>query len=162
MKKLLFSLCIGFFAVQAQAEAQRVLETMQSAAEKADLVIDLAKRGDYGRLSQTRINMLTESRNRIVELAAEHKTFAEMDEQEQRVFANARERLNRLTQADNKDRIVCKRVVRTGTRFTDSECLTVAQRERRAEGSRARAASAQGQICNAEALLCSGDPGGTN
>lgn len=149
------SLLLGSVCCAAGANSA-VAETMQSAAEKAQLVVELAERGDYGRLSKTQINMLIESRNRIVLLAADHEAFADMDQREQKVFVAARERLNRLTQANNKDRMICKKVVKTGTRLVESECLTVAQRERRAEGARERTSRSQGWDCNNKATICDG------
>ncbi len=63
---------------------------------------------------------------------------------------------NRLTRSTNKARIVCKRVVKTGTRLIEDECLTIAQREARAKMSRERTELIQRGGCSNEASICSG------
>jgi hypothetical protein len=156
MKHFILALGLSIFSLWSFAADERPVETMKSAAEKATLVVELAEKGKYGRLSRTRINMLTEARNRIIALADEHETFEQMDAREQGVFVHARERLNRLTQADNKRRMVCKRVARIGTRVTDAECLTVEQREARADGSAERTDMIQRSGCLGGGPACSG------
>jgi hypothetical protein len=130
--------------------------TLSAAAENAALAVDLARKGEYGRLSTAQINMLLEAKNRLEKLARENTSLAELDEDERETFDSALGRVERLTRSDNKNRVVCKKVVKTGTRLVESECLTVAQREARAKNSRERSEQLQRGLCNNTGLACSG------
>jgi hypothetical protein len=57
-----------------------------------------------------------------------------LDEQIQ--LANAQESINAIIRADDKSRIVCRRVAALGTRIAKNECLSVARREQMAETAR--------------------------
>ena len=152
MRVLVFAICLCLGSTSVNA----MVETLQSAAEKAAQALELARKGEYGRLSNAQINMVLEARNRIERLAKENSSFADFDAEEQRVFDNARDRINRLTRSANKARMVCKKVVKTGTRLIEDECLTIAQREARAKMSRERTELIQRGGCSNEASICSG------
>lgn len=132
------TLRLAFCFVITSSQNFAAVETLQSAAEKAAQASALASNGEYGRLSTTQVNMVFEARNRIERLALENSSFKDFDAKEQRIFDNARERINRLTQRTNSARIICKPVVKTGTRLIENECVSVAQREARAKLPRER------------------------
>jgi hypothetical protein len=152
MRALIFSFCF----LIASSNCFATVETLKSAADKAIQAAELARKGEYGRLSTTQINMVLESRNRIERLAKENSSFEDFDAKEQRIFDSARERINRLTQRSNSARVICKRVVKTGTRLIENECLSVAQREARAKASRERTDQIQRAACNNNVIACSG------
>ena len=152
MRILIFAICFCLSITNVHAAA----ETIQSAAKKATYAVELARKGDYGRLSTVQINMLLEARNRLSQLANANASIDDFDADEQRSFEHALERINRLTRSANKERVVCKYVIKTGTRFGTRECLTVAQREARAKSSRDRTEQIQRAICNNSAAQCGG------
>jgi hypothetical protein len=150
MRQIILAICV----VLCSAFSHAATETLKSAAQQAAQAVELARKGDYGRLSAVQMNMILEARNRIQLLANENASIEDFDSNEQRIFDHARERINRLTRSTDKERLVCKRVMKTGTRFVESECLTVAQREARAKSARERTEQIQRPICpNA---LCDG------
>jgi hypothetical protein len=144
MRTLIFAICLCIGSTHSIATE----DTLQSAAKKATQAVELARKGEYGRLSSVQINMLVEARNRLTQLAKENASVDDFDSGEQRILDHALERINRLTRSTNKERLVCKKVVKTGTRFVTNECLTVAQREERAKSSRDRTEQIQRAICN--------------
>jgi hypothetical protein len=151
MRALVLAICVILASTYSNAA-----ETLQSDADKATQAVELARRGEYGRLSDVQINMITEARNRIARLAEENASVEDFDSSERRIYDHARERINRLTRSTDKQRLVCKRVVKTGTRLIEAECLTVAQREARARGSRERSEQIQRAGCNNFEAQCSG------
>jgi hypothetical protein len=156
MRTLLFAICLCIATTHSGATTETTTETLKSAAEKAAQASVLAKKGEYGRLSAAQINMILEARNRIERLAMENSSIEDFDASERRIYDHAIERINRVTRSTDKQRMVCKKVVKTGTRLVESECLTVAQREARAKSSRDRTDQIQRAGCNNFELQCSG------
>jgi hypothetical protein len=143
MRVIVLAVCLFFSSTYSKAAT----ETLQMAADKAAQAVELARKGDYGRLSATQTNMILEARNRLQQLANENASTEDFDSSERRIFDHARERINRLTRRTDKQRVVCKRAMKIGTRFLETECSSVAQREARAEGSRERTEQIQRPIC---------------
>lgn len=159
MRNLAFaiSFCLSVCCCQAATEVpEAAAETLQTASEKASRALSLAEKGEYGRISKTQLNMIKEARNRIDRLALENASFADFDPEEKRLFEHASERINRLTRSTDKARIVCRRVVKTGTRLIESECLSVAQREARVKGAKERTEQILRGGCSNKNPLCSG------
>lgn len=160
----LFVLLIVFLSASCCLASNEVpdetVETPQTAAEKASRALSLAAKGEYGRISKVQINMIKEARNRIDQLSQENASFADFDSAEKRIFDHASERINRLTRSTDKGRMVCRRVVKTGTRLSGNECLTVAQREARVKGARERTEQLLRGACNVQSdnqdLICGG------
>jgi hypothetical protein len=150
MKPLMLALFFGSFCSMSYANA----ETPESVAKQASITLELARKGGYGPMSERQLNMIQESYARLEALAAQNKTMADLDSEELERLRAARERIERLTKSADANRIVCKRAVKTGTRLIKAECLTVAERERRARGARERTERLQNQTCPNGALLC--------
>ena len=130
--------------------------SLQDIADRARLTLELARKGGYGRLTVGQVNMILAAHNRIVKLAERHKSLNELDKLELSTLQNSRARLDRLTKSGDKDRLVCRKVVKTGTRLIKSECLSVAQREERARAAQLAAEQIQRVVCGNDAPNCGG------
>lgn len=156
----IFALLISFYFGVSNSHA--TTETPQTAAEKASIAVALAQKGEYGRLSKVQYFMIKEAHSRIEQLAQANASFEDFDSDEKRIFDHASERINRLTRRTDENRMVCKRVVKTGTRLAESECLTVAQREARAKGSRERVEKFLTGVCAGQDVgVCGGNENDT-
>lgn len=127
-------------ATQSPSEAELILA-------EADFALQMARDGQYGRIASTDMAALRQAHAQIRDALQGVATLAELDAPQRSRVEAAREQIGGLLRSDEKDRKICKRVERTGSRVTGMECLTVAERESRARASQAMAADAQRGFC---------------
>jgi hypothetical protein len=99
-------------------------------------VIEGAREGIYGKIRKRDMDRVVQSQEQIEALLADRKGPVTLTHDEQIQLTNAQEAINAIIQADDKSRIVCTRAKVIGTRFAQTECVTVAERERRADVAR--------------------------
>ncbi|MEZ0472335.1 hypothetical protein [Luteimonas salinilitoris] len=122
-------------AEPATAHAERITDTGAYIAEIEDSLV-LARNGDYGRLKRGSMGRLESSRDRIVDLLDGHESARELPTEDRIALYKAQEQISSILRNNDKDRVVCKRITTTGSRVPVNECLTVAEREVRAQVAR--------------------------
>ncbi len=147
--QLLLGAAIGLLSLSAQANLvvsadQPSLEERANARaagitdaqlflEEIDQTLSLAMAGDYGRLKRGDITRMNKARDVIADLLEGHGTALELPPEERIELYNAQELLTATIRSDEKDRKVCKIEAVTGSRLAKTECMTVAEREERAQ-----------------------------
>ncbi len=104
-------------------------------ARTRDVVLR-ARAGDYGRIKKVDMERVAKEQQSIEDLLGGRTGELTLTVDEQIQLANAQESINAIILSDDKSRMVCKRIAAIGTRLTKTECLSVAERERRAEKAR--------------------------
>lgn len=127
-------------AIQAPTEAELLLA-------EADFALQMARDGQYGRLSSADMAALRQAHAQINAALEGVASLAELDAGQRSRVQAARAEIGALLRSDDKDRKICKRIELTGSRVTGMECLTVAEREARARAARAMAGDAQRGFC---------------
>ncbi len=121
-------------------------DTLSEVVVNSQLAVDLARRGDYGRLSTRDIKLANASLKRIEELTAGKASIDELSIDDREALTAARERLDTVLRLRNKNRIVCVKRTPLGTRIGKQECMTIGQREERARKAQREAHGMQHQI----------------
>jgi hypothetical protein len=98
--------------------------------------VELAKRGEYGKLSGADRKKLDASYGRIKELLGDHDSPLEMPLDDRIAMFNAQEAIVAIVERHPRDTMICRRKQSTGTRIPQTECLTIAQREARSRGAK--------------------------
>lgn len=119
----------------ATAEAEKITDA-EAFVEEIDLALDVAQEGGYGRLKRGAMPRLESARDRIADLLEGHDNAMELSPEERIELYNAQELITSILKNDDKDRVVCRKEVRTGSRVPTTECLTIAQLEERTRASR--------------------------
>ena len=109
--------------------------------------VELALRGEYGRLRRGADRRLLSARDRIAGLLKGHPTTTELGPKDRIDLVNAEEVIKAIIKNDDKDRLVCKYEAATGSRMATKECLTVAEREARAKRARRNTIEARQHVC---------------
>jgi len=120
-------------------DANERVERIDNVAEyvqRTREVIDGARDGIYGKIRKRDMDRVVQSQEQIEALFADRQGPITLTHDEQIQLTNAQESINAIIQADDKSRIVCTRAKVIGTRFAKTECITVAERERRADTAR--------------------------
>lgn len=99
---------------------------------KVDRLLAMAAAGTYGNLRRGASQDLQNAREAIVRALGTRTTLDNMPHEDLLALQNAEDSIGAILRHNEKDRMVCKRVTKTGTRFATSECMTIAQREARA------------------------------
>ena len=120
---------------RANASAESITDTRTYLAEIDD-AIRMARAGQYGNIARSEHRRIDSAQRRIHNLLAGHASAAELDHEDRVGLYNAQEQVRAVLRNDDKDRMVCRRETKTGTRVPKVECLTVAEREERAETAR--------------------------
>jgi hypothetical protein len=115
--------------------------------EEADIALDLAQEGQYGRISRRDMLELNEAHAAVHRLLEGHEAPEELDSDDRIALFNAQQKITAIVGNDDKNRKICKRVAVTGSRVAAVECMTVAQREARARASRSMAGEALRGFC---------------
>ncbi len=121
--------------VQSETEAQAYLA-------RIDRLLAMASAGTYGALRRGAAKDLQAARDGIASVLESRATLDGLREEDRLAIQNAEDTISAILRNDDKARMVCKRATKTGTRFSTTECMTVAQREARAIS----AAQATGQV----------------
>lgn len=123
-------------AEDANAHAERIKDAKQYLAD-IDHALAMAASGDYGRLQRGWQERVQAARDRIAALLEGHVSARELPPGERAEIYAAQNEINSLLNHEDKGRLVCRKVFQTGSRLTKAtECLTVAEREMRAQAVR--------------------------
>lgn len=123
--------------------------------EQADIAIELAREGQYGRINRRDMQALEEAHATVKRLLDGRDAPEELANEDRVALFNAQHTITSIVGNDDKNRKICKRVAVTGSRVAATECLTVAEREARARASRNMAGEAlRGYCMPGEASRC--------
>ena len=98
--------------------------------------VELAKRGEYGKLTAKDRKQLDASYARIKGLIGDHEDPRELPLEDRIDMLNAQEVIVGIVERHPRDTMICRRKQSTGTRIPQTECLTIAQREARSRGAK--------------------------
>lgn len=127
---------------------QKSLETeAQAYLAKIDDMLALAATGQYGMLKRGAAAQLQSERNRIASLLGTQATVAELPPDDRLAIQNAEDSITAILRNKEKERMVCTREAKTGTRFATSECMTVSEREARAKAAAEAVGDVQRETC---------------
>ena len=106
---------------------------VQTYLAKIDQLLANASTGTYGDLRRGASKDLESARKTIATVLGTRATLENLPDDDLLALQNAEDTIGSILRNKEKDRMVCKRLSKTGTRFATSECMTVAQREARAQ-----------------------------
>jgi hypothetical protein len=143
------ALAVATEPTQAQSPApnEKSLTKSEVIIDQADLTLEMARDGEFGRIRDNELRELQDARDTIVGLLAEVSDPDDLDPDQRVDLFNAQTRITAIVKNDNKDRKVCRRVMVTGSRVAATECLTVAQREQRRRAAREQTGYLQRGYC---------------
>jgi hypothetical protein len=137
MKNYLPWILAGLLSSQAWATTEiGPNDTLDQIVGNADVALELARSGQYGPLSTRNIKLANAAHEKILEITAGKASLDELSADERASLAQARERLDQALRVKNRNRIVCIKQAKLGTRVAREECLSIAQREQRARTGR--------------------------
>jgi len=129
------------------ANAEQIKDAKQYLAD-IDLAFAMAASGDYGRLQRGWKERAQAARDRISALLEGHASATELPASKRAELHAAQYEINSLLNHEDKGRLVCKKVFQTGSRLNKStECLTIAERETRAQAVRQNVDKIQLETC---------------
>jgi hypothetical protein len=135
-------------AQRADAQVEKISVNMAKYIGEIDRAIAMAKEGGYGKLergSEARLAAAREEIGRILKDVSDPRTLPP----DQRIaLFNAHQTIEAVINKQDKDRVVCTRERKTGSRLGTTECLTVGEREERAKISQAMARDQQRMTCS--------------
>lgn len=139
------------------ALAERIKDAKQYLAD-IDQALSMAASGDYGRLQRGWQERVQAARDRIANLLEGHASARELPPSERSEIYAAQNEINSILNHEDKGRLVCRKVMQTGSRLSKAtECLTVAEREMRAQAVRQNVDKIQRTECIAgEGQPCGG------
>jgi len=144
---LVFLLSTVVVVLQSPAAAEPVPSSTEAILEEADLSLDMARDGQYGRINRRNMAELEEAHAVLHRLLAGHDNPEELGSEDRIALFNAQQAITALVGNDDKNRKICKRASVTGSRVGAVECMTVAEREARARASRSMVDDAQRGFC---------------
>ena len=112
-----------------------------------DRKLALASDGQYGNLKRGSGKRLEEARDRIAAALDGQKTVADLPLTDRIVIQNAEDEITSILQTKERDRMVCRRDMKTGTRLATTECLTIGEREARAATAAEDTSGIQRNVC---------------
>lgn len=115
--------------------------------EELERTLQMARRGDYGRIGRDELKQVEQAGREIEQLLTGLDRPSQLGTDERVRLMNAQELITATLRSDEKNRRICRLAPNTGSRLGKSECLTVAQRER-------RAAQAAGDMRELQRLNC--------
>ncbi len=124
---------------ELSARADSYAQSITSADEfllEVDQTLSMAHDGDYGSISRNDLQRLDVAHLTIVKLLDGYDNARHLGADERIALFNAQELIRAIVRNDERGRVVCKRVATTGTRLARAECLTVVDREVRAQTAR--------------------------
>ena len=143
LRAVLLVLLLAAGAARAEAPAadggDAVANELRSARDylrDMRVTVELAQKGEYGKLTSAERKTLARSYARLGALLDGHDTPAELPLEERIALYNAQEAIVAIVERHPRDTMICRRKKSTGTRIPSTECLTIAQREARARASR--------------------------
>ena len=148
LRNLSLSVLLAFTCIAGAAEPVDPDEAARAEAATAEIrnaqdylrdlrdSVELAKRGEYGKLSTADRKKLDTSYARIKDLLGDHESPLELSLQDRIAMFNAQEVIVAIVERHPRDTMICRRKKSTGTRIPQTECLTIAQREARSRGAK--------------------------
>ena len=119
----------------------------QAYLAKIDHTLDMAGNGQYGNLKRGSADKLKIERDRIAGLLAIRSTVADLSAAEALIVQNTEDGITAILRCKEKDRTVCTREAKTGTRFSTTECMTVSQREALSTSAAESTGNIQREVC---------------
>ncbi len=114
---------------------------------KIDRTLSLADKGQYGKLKRGAAEELQAARDLIAGALAGRTTLVGLPVSDQLKIQNAEDAIAAILRNKEKDRMVCTHEAKTGTRFSTTECMTVAQREARSNSAAEATGNVQRETC---------------
>lgn len=136
----------GQQAVSTDAQIQPETDA-QAYLAKIDQTLALAANGQYGSLKRGSAEKLQVERERIANVLANRTTVADLPVDDRIAIQNAEDAITAILRNKDKDRMVCTREAKTGTRFATTECITIAEREARAKSAAESTSNVQRDAC---------------
>lgn len=137
-------------ATEAPASAvapERAMTKSEVIIENANLTLEMARDGEFGRVRGNDMQDLEDARDTIASLLVKVADPNELGPDERVELFNAQTRITEIVRNDDKQRKICRRVSVTGSRVAATECLTVAQREQRRRAAREQTGNVQRGYC---------------
>jgi len=122
-------------AAKAEAATAEISNAQDYLRDLRDSV-ELARRGEYGKLTAKDRTQLDTSYARIKDLIGDHESPLELPLADRIEMFNAQEVIVAIVDRHPRDTMICRRKQSTGTRIPQTECLTIAQREARSRGAK--------------------------
>lgn len=128
------------------ASAQPVTDA-QAYLANIDRTLALADDGEYGNLKRGSGKRLEDARGRIAAVLEGQEAVADLPLADRIVIQNAEDAITSILRNKERDRMVCKREAKTGTRFATTECQTIGEREARAAVAGESTGKIQREVC---------------
>lgn len=135
-------------AERADAAAERIHDAPAFVSE-VENAVEMARDGVYGRLARGGMERVERARDLIVDLLEGRDSAMELGPEDRIALFNAQEVIRAELNSDQKSRKVCKREPVIGSRLPKTVCLTVAEREARAQASREGTEELFRSVCHA-------------
>ena len=143
-------------AARADAQVEKISANLAKYIGEIDRAIAMAKEGGYGKLERGSEARLAAARKEIGDLLKNTSDPRELAPDQRIALFNAHQVIESTINKQDKDRVVCSRERKTGSRVGITECLTVGEREERAKISQAMARDQQRSTCSpGETSSCS-------
>ena len=132
---------------RAAVHAERITDVNAYLAEVGDS-LRMARDGSYGKIKRSEMSRLETAQNRIKGLLEGRSSGQELSPDDRVALYQAQEMISSILGKD-KNRVVCKRTTKLGSRLPINECLTVGQREQLAKDARENTDRTQRNVCYA-------------
>jgi hypothetical protein len=133
---------------QADAQVDKISSNLANYIGEIDRAIAMAKAGGYGKLERGSEARLTAARKEIGDLLRNVSDPHELTPDKRIALFNAHQVIETVINKQDKNRVVCTRESKTGSRVGVTECLTVAEREERAKISAMSTRDQQRMTCS--------------
>lgn len=135
-------------AQRADAQVDKISANLAKYIGEIDRAIAMAKAGGYGKLERGSEARLAAARKEIGDLLRNVSDPHELSPEQRIALFNAHQVIETVINKQDKDRVVCTRESKTGSRVGVTECLTVAEREERAKISAMNTRDQQRMTCS--------------
>jgi hypothetical protein len=135
-------------AQRADAQVDKISSNLANYIGEIDRAIAMAKAGGYGKLERGSEARLTAARKEIGDLLRNVSDPHELTPDKRIALFNAHQVIETVINKQDKNRVVCTRESKTGSRVGVTECLTVAEREERAKISAMSTRDQQRMTCS--------------
>jgi hypothetical protein len=132
---------------RADAQAEEISGDTAKYLAELDTTIALANDGQYGKLPRGSGDTMAEARQTIGNLLKDGVDPRTLSAEDRITLFNAHQTIESIIRKDDKSRIVCTREVKTGSRMTTTECMTVGEREEIARTAQRGVESVQRNVC---------------
>jgi hypothetical protein len=132
---------------KADAQAERIANDTAKYLAELDESIKLAREGQYGKLPRGSGDRLAALRLNIGELLRGDVDPRTLPQEQRLALFNAHQEIESIIKKDDKSRMVCTREADTGSRIAKTECMTVGEREERAQMAARGTESMQRNVC---------------